>query len=87
MTLRAIGFFQARTNAMIVPEMRDEVMRKLADGNSGWSAVAVGAAGRPGLGLKAPGEQAAINEAMNNCARRDSDCRVIAIGPFLVGPN
>jgi class 3 adenylate cyclase len=86
-TLRAIGFFQAQKNAMIAPEMRDDVMRKLADSNGGWSAVAVGAAGRPGLGLKAAGEQAAVNEALSNCARRDSDCRVIAIGPFLVGPN
>ena len=85
-TLRAVGFFQAQKNAMIVPEMRDDVMRKLAD-SSGWSAVAVGAAGRPGLGLKASAEQAAVAEAMTNCARRDSDCRVIAIGPFLVGPN
>ena len=85
-TLRAVGFFQAQKNAMIVPEMRDDVMRKLAD-SSGWSAVAVGAAGRPGLGLKASAEQAAVAEAMTNCARRDSDCRIIAIGPFLVGPN
>jgi hypothetical protein len=86
-TLRAIGFFQAQKNTMIVPEMRDDVMRKIADSNGGWSAVAVGRAGRPGLGLKATGEQAAISEALSNCARRDSDCRVIAIGPFLVEPN
>jgi hypothetical protein len=24
---------------------------------------------------------------MSECARRDGDCRVVAIGPFTVGPN
>jgi class 3 adenylate cyclase len=86
-TMRATGFFEAQKNTMIAPEMRDDVMRKLTDSNGGWSAVAVGVAGRPGLGLKATSEQIAVNEALGNCARRDSDCRVIAIGPFLVGPN
>jgi adenylate cyclase len=52
----------------------------------GWNAVAVGTAGRPGLGLKAADEQAAVNSALADCARRDSDCHVIAIGPFTVGP-
>jgi hypothetical protein len=85
--MRATGFFQAQKNTMIAPEARDEVMRKLADSTGGWSAVAVGAAGRPGLGLKAANEQAAVTEALGNCAKRDSNCRVIAIGPFSVGPN
>jgi adenylate cyclase len=49
--------------------------------------VAVGAAGRPGLGLKAPTEQSAVNDALADCAKRDSNCQVIAIGPFSVGPN
>jgi adenylate cyclase len=39
------------------------------------------------LGLKAANEQAAVNEALGNCVKRDSDCHVIAIGPFEVGPN
>jgi adenylate cyclase len=86
-TMRAIGFFQAQKNTMITPDARDDVMRKLAETSAGWSAVAVGAAGRPGLGFKATNEQAAVSEALNNCARRDSDCRVIAIGPFLVAPH
>ena len=72
---------------MITAEARDDVMRKLAEASSGWSAVAVGTAGRPGLALKAASEQAAVNEALGNCAKRDSDCHVIAIGPFLVAPN
>ena len=61
--------------------------RKIADASSGWNAVAVGALGRPGLALKAANEQNAVNDALGNCVKRDSDCHVIAIGPFSVGPN
>ncbi|MET3343476.1 class 3 adenylate cyclase [Bradyrhizobium japonicum] len=84
--LRITGFFHAASNASIVADARDEVVRKLADG-MGWNAVAVGTAGRPGLGLKAADEQTAVNSALADCARRDSDCHVIAIGPFTVGPT
>ncbi|MET4605395.1 class 3 adenylate cyclase [Bradyrhizobium sp. JR4.1] len=83
--LRITGFFHAASNASIVADARDEVVRKLADG-MGWNAVAVGTAGRPGLGLKAADEQTAVNSALADCAKRDSDCHVIAIGPFTVGP-
>lgn len=84
--LKITGFFHAASNASIVADARDEVVRKLADG-MGWNAVAVGTAGRPGLGLKAADEQSAVNSALADCARRDSDCHVIAIGPFTVGPT
>lgn len=83
--LRITGFFNAASNASIVADARDEVVRKLGDA-MGWNAVAVGTAGRPGLGLKAANEQAAVNSALSDCAKRDSDCHVIAIGPFTVGP-
>lgn len=85
--MKAVGFFKPASNQSIAVEARDDVTRKLADAASGWNAVAVGAAGRPGLGLKGASEQNAINDALGDCARRDSDCHVIAIGPFLVGPN
>jgi adenylate cyclase len=85
--MKAAGFFRPATNASIVADARDDVARQLAEASSGWNAVAVGTAGRPGLGLKAASEQDAIDDALGNCARRDSDCHVIAIGPFLVGPN
>jgi adenylate cyclase len=39
------------------------------------------------LGLKAASEQNAVNDALGNCVKRDSECHVIAIGPFAVGPN
>jgi adenylate cyclase len=82
---RVTGFFHAASNTSIVADARDEVVRKLGDG-MGWNAVAVGTAGRPGLGLKAAAEQTAVNAALADCAKRDSACRVIAIGPFTVGP-
>jgi hypothetical protein len=41
---------------------------------------------RPGLGLKGASEQAAVKEALTDCAQHDSDCRIVAIGPFTVGP-
>jgi len=85
--MKAVGFFKPANNQSIAVEARDDVTRKLADAASGWNAVAVGAAGRPGLGLKGASEQNAINDALGDCAKRDSECRVIAIGPFLVGPN
>jgi adenylate cyclase len=83
--LRATGFFHAATNPSIVADARDDVVRKLGDG-MGWNAVAVGTAGRPGLGLKAADEQTAVNTAIADCVKHDSDCHVIAIGPFTVGP-
>jgi hypothetical protein len=86
-SMKAIGFFRPSNNPSIVAEARDDVTRKLADAASGWNAIAVGAAGRPGLGLKGANEQSAITDALGNCAKHDSDCHVIAIGPFLVGPN
>ncbi|MBX9646615.1 MAG: adenylate/guanylate cyclase domain-containing protein [Xanthobacteraceae bacterium] len=86
-TLRVTGFFKVAGNGVISPEVRDDVARRLTDATSGWNAVAVGAAGRTGLGLKAASEQAAVNGALADCVKRDSDCHVIAIGPFSVGPN
>ena len=85
--MKASGFFHAATNPSIAADARDDLARKLDEASTGWNAVAVGTSGRPGLGLKAVSEQIAINDALGDCAKRDSDCRVIAIGPFLVGPN
>jgi adenylate cyclase len=85
--MKVTGFFHAAAYPSIAVNAREDVERQLADASPGWNAVAVGTAGRPGLGLKAANEQAAINEALANCAKHDSDCHVIAIGPFAVGPN
>jgi adenylate cyclase len=85
--MKVTGMFRAANNASITADQRDDVMRKLAEASTEWNAIAVGSAGRPGMGLKATSEQNAINEALGNCVKRDSDCHVIAIGPFTVGPN
>ncbi len=85
--MKVTGFFHAAAYPSIAPDTRDDVARQLADASSGWNAVAIGSSGRPGLALKAANEQAAVNDALGNCAKHDSDCHVIAIGPFSVGPN
>jgi hypothetical protein len=86
-SMKVIGFFRPAGSPSITPDARDDVARKLADAPSGWNAVAVGVAGRPGLALKQTSEQNAVNDALGNCVKHDSDCHVIAIGPFAVGPN
>jgi class 3 adenylate cyclase len=86
-SLKITGFFKAAGNTMISADARDDVARRLAEASSGWNAVAVGVAGRPGLGLKAANEQAAVTAALADCVKRDSNCQVVAIGPFTVGPN
>jgi hypothetical protein len=89
-TSKVNGFFHASSNPLIAPDARNELVDALdllADQLSGWSAVAVGKSGRPKLALRAASEQDAVNEALANCAKHDSDCHVIAIGPFSVDPN
>jgi class 3 adenylate cyclase len=86
-SFKVTGFFRVENNAAIAADTRKDVIRELAESPSGWSAVAVGASGRPGLGFKGSSEQNAVNDALGNCVKHDSDCRIIAIGPFAVGPN
>lgn len=86
-SLKVTGFFKAAGHPAISADARADVARRLADAPSGWSAVATGASGRPGLGLKAATEQAAVDAALADCGKRDGNCQVIAIGPFTVGPN
>ena len=86
-TLKAIGFFRPDRHASLAGDAREDVAHRLADATSGWNAVAVGTSGRPGLALKAANEQNAVNDALGECVKHDSDCHVVAIGPFAVGPN
>ena len=86
-TLKVTGFFRPAGNSSIAADARDDLAGQLAAAPDGWNAVAVGAAGRPGLAIKAASEQNAVSQALGNCGKRDSDCHVIAIGPFSVGPN
>ncbi|WP_257170037.1 adenylate/guanylate cyclase domain-containing protein [Bradyrhizobium sp. SRS-191] len=85
--MKATGFFHVASHTAIAAESRDEVARRLAAASSGWNAIAVGTAGHPGYGLNGDREETAIGGALADCATRDSDCRVIAIGPFTVEDN
>jgi class 3 adenylate cyclase len=82
-TMKATGFFQPASASAIAPELRAAVAQRLGNGG-GWSAVAVGASGKAGVMPKAASEQAAIDGAMADCAKQDSACHVVAIGPFAV---
>jgi adenylate cyclase len=86
-TMKVVGLFRAASNPAIAPEARDDLARRLGNATSGWSAVAVGASGRHGLGLRAVGERNAIDGALMDCGRLDRACRVVAIGPFTVEPK
>ncbi len=86
LTMKVVGFFQPASAPAIAPELRDDVARRLANG-SGWTAVASGAGGHAGIMLGAANEQDAIAGAMADCAKHDSACRVIGIGPFAVEAN
>jgi class 3 adenylate cyclase len=85
--MKPTGFFKAADNSSIEAGAREGIAHQLAEASSGWNAVAVGTTGHAGVAVKAASEQNAINDALGDCAKHDSDCHVIAIGPFLVGPN
>jgi class 3 adenylate cyclase len=85
-TMKVTGFFRAANVDAIAPGLREDVARRLGNG-SGWTAVAAGAAGRAGVAPHAESEQAAIDTAMADCAKQDTSCRVIGIGPFAVEPK
>ncbi len=85
-TMKVVGFFHPAT-APIAPPLREEVAQRLSGARMGWNAVAVGAAGHPGVALKAANEGEATGRALAECVKQDRNCRVIAIGPFLVEPN
>ncbi len=85
--MRATTFFNAAEETAVAPAQRAELGRQLAKSDRGWSAVAAGAAGKPGVATGASSEKAAIDEALKSCAAADSACAVIAIGPFRVIPR
>jgi hypothetical protein len=82
-TMKVTGFFQPAAAGAIAPEQRADVERRVADGN-GWTAVAAGSGNHAGVATGAANEQDATAGALADCAKRDSACRVIAIGPFAV---
>ena len=85
--MKATGMFHPADNSAIASDAREDVARRMAEATTGWNAVAVGAAGHPGTALKAASEQDAVNAALADCTRHDSNCHIIAIGPYMVEPN
>jgi hypothetical protein len=85
-TMKVIGFFNASTTIAVAPEMRSVLAERFANATNAWNAVAVGTGGTPGVTLNAADEKDAIEKALADCAKRDHDCRVIALGPFSVEP-
>ena len=83
-TRKITGLFYASASSAIAANAREDVERRLQSSTGGWNAVAVGAARRPGMMLKAASEQQAIDGALAECAQQDRDCHVIALGPFAV---
>jgi hypothetical protein len=86
-TMKVSGFFRAAGAAAVAPELRDALARRIGNAAGGWSAVAAGATGHFGVALKAANERDATAGAMADCAKQDSSCRIIAIGPFTVEPK
>jgi adenylate cyclase len=85
--MKPTGMFHPADNSAIASDARDDVARRIAEATTGWNAVAVGAAGHPGTALKAASEQDAVNAALADCTKHDSNCHIIAIGPYMVEPN
>ena len=82
--MKATGFFLPGVTDAIAPERRENLSLRLANATTGWNVVAIGSGGRPGLMIDAQTEQSAIDGALEDCGRQDRECRVIAVGPFLV---
>jgi TIR domain len=83
-TMKVVGFFRPDSTTGIASDARNDVARRIGNATNGWSAVAIGANGRPGLALRATNEQDAVDGALTDCKKQDRACRVIAINPFLV---
>ena len=86
-TLKVIGFFHRteipRLQRIHETTSRTSSRRRRADGTRSLSVPRAVRA----CALKATNEQNGVNEALGNCVRHDSECHVIAIGPFSVEPN
>jgi adenylate cyclase len=85
-TMKVVGFFRPSSATAIAPELRADIARRLGSGG-GWTAVAAGASGHAGITIGAASEKDAVSGALVDCAKLDSACHVIAIGPFAVEPK
>jgi hypothetical protein len=71
----------------VTPAVRDEVSQRLARSVNAWNAVAIGAGGNVGIATGADSEQDARDLALADCGKRDRECRITVMGPFLVDPK
>jgi hypothetical protein len=85
-TMKVSGFFSPATSPSIKPDMRGALIERFGNASNAWNAVAVGLSGVPGVAINANDEKDAIDKALSRCGERDRECRVIALGPFLVQP-
>jgi adenylate cyclase len=85
-TARITGYFHPESSPAVSSNARAILAQRYVRSGGGWSAVAVGSAGRPGVALKAQSEADAVAAAITDCSGQDTGCRVIAIGPFSVEP-
>ena len=85
--VKITGYFNPENSPAVAAEARAIIAQRYVRGGGGWSAVAVGSAGRPGVALKAASEADAVAAAIKDCSSQDTGCRVIAIGPWAVTPK
>ena len=81
---KVVGFYRPEALFGVQSNARDEVARRLAGAANGWNAVAMGAGGQVGIATGAASERSAHEDALADCAKRDSNCRIAVLGPFLV---
>jgi adenylate cyclase len=81
---KVVGLYRPAALTAVLPGLRQDVARRLANAISGWNAVAVGAGGHVGLKVGALSEQAAVDASLEACRTQDRDCRLAVLGPFLV---
>lgn len=86
-SMKPAGLLSPETIPAVAPDLRNEIVRRLRNAQGGWSALAAGEAGRPGVAVRAASEEAAVAGALSDCSRHDRNCRVIGIGPFAVKSN
>jgi class 3 adenylate cyclase len=86
-TMKVMSYFRPASSTAIAQTLRTDLANRLGNAIGGWTAVAAGAGGQPGVMLKAASEQEAVDGALADCAKQDRSCRVVAIGPFAVEPK
>jgi hypothetical protein len=84
---KVVGFYRPEALVGVTPAVRDEVSQRLARSVNAWNAVAIGAGGNVGIATGADSEQDARDLALADCGKRDRECRITVMGPFLVDPK